>query len=172
MLHWVPLTSDVSAIRCAPPFMRPENAPPWLGGTEIAKALRACQEVLTKREDGDRMIILVTDGLSIDLFNGNDLVLAEELKRNKIVVYAIHAAETEIPGPVVNVAGLTGGEAFAAGEPAGLVAVFQKIDAMQQTRMEKTAAETLDDFAPFCIAGLSLLATTGLALFGLRYTPW
>ena len=99
-------------------------------------------------------------------------MLAEELKRSKIVVYAIHAAETEVPGTVVNVAGLTGGEAFAAGEPAALEAVFQKIDAMQQTRMEKTAAETLDHFAPFCIAGLSLLATTGLALFGLRYTPW
>ena len=37
-LHWVPLTSDVSAIRCSPPFMRPEVAPPWFGGTEIAKA--------------------------------------------------------------------------------------------------------------------------------------
>ena len=27
VLHWVPLTSDPSAIRCAPPFMKPENVP-------------------------------------------------------------------------------------------------------------------------------------------------
>ena len=27
VLHWVPLTSDASAIRCSPPFMRPENIP-------------------------------------------------------------------------------------------------------------------------------------------------
>ena len=104
VLHWVPLTNDVSAIRCAPPFMRPENAPLWMAGTEIAKALRACKDVLIKREEGDRMVIMVTDGISFDLLNGNDLVLAEELKKNKIVVYAIHAAETEIPGTVVNVA--------------------------------------------------------------------
>ena len=88
------------------------------------------------------------------------------------MVYAIHAAETEIPGTVVNVASLTGGEAFAAGDPTALEAVFQKIDSMQQTRIEKTAAETIDHFSPFCIAGLSMLAATGLALFGLRYTPW
>ena len=40
VLHWCPLTSDVSAIRCAPPFMHPENVPPWFNGTEIGRALR------------------------------------------------------------------------------------------------------------------------------------
>src|SRR6185503_6249203 len=33
VLHWVPLTTDPSAIKCAPPYMRPENAPPGFGGT-------------------------------------------------------------------------------------------------------------------------------------------
>ena len=41
VLHWVPLTTDVSAVRCAPPFMRPSKIPYWFGGTEIGKALRA-----------------------------------------------------------------------------------------------------------------------------------
>ena len=27
VLHWCPLTSDVSAIRCSPPFMRPTRPP-------------------------------------------------------------------------------------------------------------------------------------------------
>jgi Ca-activated chloride channel family protein len=43
VLHWVPLTSDPSAIRCAPPFMKPENVPIWMGGTMIGKALLACK---------------------------------------------------------------------------------------------------------------------------------
>src|SRR5262249_37083343 len=68
VMHWCPLTADVSAIRCATPFMRPENVPPWFNGTEIGRALRACKQVLAPRQEGDRMIILVTDGESDDLF--------------------------------------------------------------------------------------------------------
>ena len=30
VLHWVPLTGDPSAVRCAPPFMKPENVPRWI----------------------------------------------------------------------------------------------------------------------------------------------
>jgi len=62
VLHWVPLTTDTSAIRCSPPFMRPEVAPSWFGGTEIGKALLACKDILTDRQEGDRMIVLVSDG--------------------------------------------------------------------------------------------------------------
>ena len=39
VLHWVPLTTDVSAFRCAPPFMKPGQIPSWFNGTEIGKAL-------------------------------------------------------------------------------------------------------------------------------------
>ena len=56
--------------------------------------------------------------------------------------------------------------------PDGLKAVFMRIDAMRRTHLEKTAAETMDDFAPSCIAGLSLLGLCGVALFGVRYNPW
>ena len=63
VLHWTPLTADGSAIRCAPPYMRPENAPRGFGGTEIGKALLACQRRLVQQADtGDRMIVLVSDG--------------------------------------------------------------------------------------------------------------
>src|SRR5262245_14101895 len=70
-LHWCPLTSDLSAVKCAPPFMRPENVPEWFGGTEIGRALRGCKTLLLDRPEGDRMIVLVTDGDSFDLFGGN-----------------------------------------------------------------------------------------------------
>ncbi len=172
VLHWTPLTSDASAIRCAPPFMRPEMAPGWFGGTEIGKALLACREMLAAREEGDRMIILVSDGYSWDLRNGNDMSLAQKLKGDEIVVYAVHIAESEVPGEIVNITALTGGEVFEPGDVEGLKLVFQRIDEMQQTRLEKTAAETLDNFRPYCIAGLILLGLVATVQFGLRYTPW
>ena len=172
VLHWVPLTSDVSAIRCAPPFMKPGQVPPWFGGTAVGKALLACKNVLNRREEGDRMIILVSDGFSFDLMNGFDEEVSRALKAEGIAVYAIHAADTEIPPPIINITSLTGGQAFAAGDPDALKAIFQRIDSMQATRLEKTAAESQDDFAPFCLAGLGLLGLCGFGLLGLRYTPW
>jgi Ca-activated chloride channel homolog len=171
-LHWVPLTSDVSAIRCAPPFMRPEIAPPWMNGTEIGKALLACKKVLQERQEGDRMIVMITDGDSFDFGGGNDLVVANELKSANIIVYSIHVSDQEVPGEIVNVTQLTGGEVYSPDDAAGLAAVFQRIDKMQQTKMEKTLPESKDFFWPFCIAGLSVLGTMSLALFGMRYTPW
>ncbi len=171
VMHWVPLTTDTSAIRCAPPFMRPERAPPWFGGTEIGKALLACMEELESREEGDRMIVLISDGWSADLY-GKDEDVARQLKSANIAVYSIHTAESEIPDEIVNITGLTGGQAFAAADDEALEAIFSRIDSMNRAKMEKTAAETMDDFAPFCVAGLSLLGLTGLSLLGLRYTPW
>ena len=38
--------------------------------------------------------------------------------------------------------------------------------------IEKVAAEAMDNFKPFAIAGGSVLAALLLCLFGLRYTPW
>jgi len=171
-LHWVPLTQDPSAIRCSTPFMRPENAPPWFGGTAVGNALQACREVLTGRQEGDRMIILVTDGISFDIMNGQDLQLAKELSGSRIVVYAVHVAEGDPPAPIVNIANLTGGEAFAAGDLNGVQAVFQRIDRMQQTRIERSLSEPQDHFRPYCIAGLSIVGLAVAGLFGLRYTPW
>jgi Ca-activated chloride channel family protein len=172
VLHWVPLTSDASAVRCAPPFMRPEMAPPWMGGTEIGKALRACKQILTGRTEGDRMIVLITDGDSFDLWGGNDVIVARELKEANIVVYAIHVSDEKIPDQIANITGLTGGEVFAPGDPEAMKGVFARIDQMQQAPTEKTLAVLRDDFFPYCVAGLVLLGMGTLALFGLRYTPW
>ena len=172
VLHWVPLTSDTSAIRCSPPFMRPEVVPPWFGGTAIATAIMACREVLTRRQEGDRMIVLVSDGWSYDLDNGNDVDLAAKLKADRIVCYAIHIGDEDVPDPIVNLTALSGGEVFEPGDEAALADVFHRIDAMQQTRLERTAPERQDFFLPFGIAGLTLVGLSGISLFGVRYTPW
>ena len=37
VLQWAPLTKDLSALRSAAPFLRPESLPPQFGGTEIGK---------------------------------------------------------------------------------------------------------------------------------------
>jgi Ca-activated chloride channel family protein len=172
VLHWVPLTTDVSAFRCAPPFMRPGQIPPWFGGTEIGKALLACRKVLAEREQGDRMIILISDGQSSDLYAGQDQEVIGLLRGAGIVVYSVHIAEGAIPDEVVRIASETGGEAFKPEDTGGLERVFSAIDQMQRTRMEKTRAEASDDFLPWSLAGLGLLALALLAAFGLRTTPW
>ena len=172
VMHWVPLTSDPSAIRCSPPYMRPENAPSGFGGTEIGKALLACQRRLTECEEGDRMILLVSDGQSADLGGGNDMKVAKQLRSNDIVVYAVHIGGSRLPDEIVNITSVTGGEVFNPGDTEGLKAIFKRIDEMQQTELVKVAAETMDCFLPLCIVGLSLLGLHVLSLFGLRYTPW
>lgn len=174
VLHWVPLTTDVSAFRCAPPFMNPRNPghPPWLGGTQIGHALQACRKVLSSREEGDRMIVLISDGYSSDLSGGRSTEIAQALRRDNIVVYAIHVASGAVPDPIVDITGVTGGEVFNPGDIEGLDAVFRRIDEMQETRLEKISAETTDNFKPFCLGGLALVSVSVLGLFGIRYTPW
>lgn len=172
VLHWVPLTSDASAIRCSPPFMRPEVVPPWFGGTMIAKALLACRQVLLTRQEGDRMVILVSDGNSFDLVGGADLEVARRFAADKIVIYAVHIGEGDAPDPIVNITALTGGDVFAPGDPAGLEAVFQRIDQMQEAKLERATPEPQDNFFPYCVVGLTALGGSALSLWGLRYTPW
>jgi Ca-activated chloride channel family protein len=171
-LHWVPLTSDPNAIRCAPPFMRPLHTPDWLGGTEIGRALRACKKVLVERQDGDRMIVLISDGDSFDLYGGNDVEVAKELKENGIVVYEIHISDEAVPDAIANITGMTGGEVFNPGDPDALKAVFRRIDQMQKTKLEASIAEVQDNFFPFCVAALSILGLMSLCWFGIRCTPW
>ncbi|MGL4462761.1 MAG: vWA domain-containing protein [Planctomycetia bacterium] len=172
VLHWCPLTRDVSAIKCSTPFMRPEQLPYWFGGTMIGQALRACAKLLVEREEGDRMIVLITDGFSADLSGGADMELAAELKKQNIVVFGILVGETDVPDEIVNITELTGGASFQAGDPEALKAVFARIDGMQPAKLKKTIAETKDFFGPFCLAGLTLVGAASLAQFGLRYTPW
>jgi len=172
VLHWVPLTTDVSAFRCAPPFMRPGSIPSWFGGTEIGKALQACRKVLTSREEGDRMIILVSDGFSSDLSGNRGDEIVRDLVADNVTVYGIHIGGSTVPAPIVDITSKTGGAVFSPGDVEGLSYVFQRIDEMQETRIEKTSSEAIDDYGPWTLAALGLLAGAVLASFGLRYTPW
>lgn len=172
VLHWVPLTSDVSAFRCAPPFLHPSKLPSWFGGTEIGKALRSCEDILVSREEGDRMILLISDGQSGDLYNGKDVEIANSLKENGITVYGVHVAEGAPPTEVSVIASITGGQYFSAGDPESLTAVFKQIDAMKQSPIKRLTPDPVDNFQPFILAALAVAALHLLTLFGLRYNPW
>ncbi len=171
--QWLPLTTDPSGFEYARPFLRPEQMPGgWGGGTRIGRALRKCKEVLTEREEGDRMIILVSDGVSSDLHSGQDEEVARELKDEEIVMYGIHIGGGGVPSEVASIATITGGRTFSPQDQEALKAVFYRIDQMQITKMRRTYAELMDRFWPFSIAGLCLLGMTVISFFGLRYTPW
>ena len=170
-VHWVPLTTDPSAIRCSPPFMRPEIVPYAFGGTAIAKALNGCKSELKRRDEGDKMIVLISDGESYDL-PGQDQEIARDFKAEGIAVFCIIVGGFEPQPEIVNICRLTGGEAFRADDPGALPAVFRKIDDMKQAKVAPTMVEPIDYYEPFALAGLALLAVGTLGLFGLRYTPW
>jgi Ca-activated chloride channel family protein len=172
VLNWVPLTNDVSAFKCAPPFLRPDVLPGWFGGTSIGMALRSAEKTLLAGESGDRMIVLFTDGMSGDLMNGQDVAIAQSLKRNNIKVYDVHVAEGSPPDEVAVISSITGGEVFAAGDPASLKAVFAKIDEMQKAPLKRVTPDPVDFFQPFALAGLGIGGLYLLTLFGLRHTPW
>ena len=58
------------------------------------------------------------------------------------------------------------------GDPEALKSIFRRIDQMKQAKLQKTMPDTMDNFEPFAVVGLIVLALGILALFGLRYTPW
>ena len=152
--------------------MRPENNVPGFGGTEIGKAVLGAREVLTSREDGDRMMILITDGFSSDLEQGAEMEIAKRLKREGIKLFAVNIQESEARGEIVNLARMTDGEVFNPGDANALKNVFAEIDKMTKTQLEQGTAELVDWFLPFAIAGLSVLGVYMLFLLGWRYTPW
>ena len=172
-LRWVPLTTDVSAFRHAPPFLHPSKLPSWFnGGTFIGKALKQAEKDLLTTETGDRLIILLSDGASFDLNGGNDVKIARSLKDNNITVFAIHIGGGAPPAEVSVITSITGGETFAAGDPESLKTVFQRIDEMAQASLVRLTPDPVDHFRPYIITALSLAGVYLLTLFGLRYTPW
>jgi Ca-activated chloride channel family protein len=172
VVRWCPLTRDTSAFRCALPFMKPDSQRAIGGGTMIGRALINCRKVLEEQADGDRMIILVSDGQSADLSNGTDLEIAKELLAAGITVYGIHIGSTEIPAEILSLTAATGGEAFVSGDPKALESVFRRIDTMKPAQIETVGIEYVDSLQPFCVTGLGVLSAWILSSFGLRYTPW
>jgi Ca-activated chloride channel homolog len=172
-IRWIPLTKDLNAIRNAMPFADPARQPIHMSGTAIAAALRFCkQNMEAEALEGDRMIVLVSDGDSSDLNGGENEKVGEELKEAGILLYHIHVAEDEIPSEVVDMAKITGGEAFSATDAESIKQVFRHIDRMKPATFKAVGTMPLDHFRPFALAALVLAGVHLLGLLGARYTPW
>jgi Ca-activated chloride channel homolog len=171
-IHWVPPTKDVSAVANATKYIRPNNMPGWMGGTLIANALHGCKEQLVRTEQGDRAVILITDGDSGDFANGGDRRAAEELAAANIRVFIILIGGDTGSGGVDTIAAGTGGKVFKAGDPAALNGVFREIDQMQKARFKQVTADWVDNYTGLSITGLIATGLYLLSLLGLRYTPW
>jgi Ca-activated chloride channel family protein len=171
-VHWVPLTKDLTALRLAAPFLRPEKMPPHMMGTRIGHALQAVQKKFRDLAEGDRMVVLISDGQSFDLRGGAAQKIGEELQENNITVFYIHTAEGQPQEETFTLASLTGGEAFAAGDPAALREVFRRIDEMKPTKLKPSAPDLADWFWPFAATGLGMLTVQIVGAFRFRFTPW
>jgi len=172
-LHWFPPTKELSAIRNALPFIRPANLPPWFGGTLIVNALRGCKDRLARIEEGDRAIILITDGGSGDFGNGNDRQIARELADLNIRVFTILIGNDSFGTEgIYTIAGGTAGKVFRVEDPGAFDSVFREIDRMQTAKFKQVTADWVDFYRPLTLSGLGVLGLFVLSLFGLRYTPW
>jgi len=172
-IHWVPLTQDTSAIRLARTFIRPDLFPDEIWGwTFIAKALTGAITPLSKHAEGDRMIVLITDGEGVDIGGGREWEVISKLKRHKIMVFAISLNDKGLQPGVEDIARETGGETFTAVTPQALRTVFDQIDRMKKVEIRATKPEVIDYFDPLVPPVLVLLAVQVMALFGLRFTPW
>jgi Ca-activated chloride channel family protein len=184
-IHWLPLTLDTQSIPLSKRFIEPNNPkldPPSMGrhglpdefwgGTFIGKALHGAADLLAQRPEGDRMIILMTDGESDDIKPPLDAAVIEHLRAEKITVFTIMLTGDKISEPLINITRATGGEVFNAVTPGALASVFKSIDEMKKVVVLEKRPQVIDFYDPFFIPALSVLGISVLALFGLRFTPW
>ena len=172
-IHWVPLTQDTSAIRLARTFIWPRLFPDEIwGGTYIAKALDGSVTPLAAHDEGDRMIILITDGEGEDIKMGAERDVIAKLNRHEIVVFAISLNDKGVSPGLNNIAVSTGGQTFTALTPEALRIVFDRIDQMRKVEIRATKPQVIDFIDPFLLPAAVILGLQVLVLFGLRFTPW
>jgi Ca-activated chloride channel family protein len=172
VLHWVPVTRDLDVIARSVPFLRPERMPSYMGGTLIGHAVREVEKSLVATPEGDRMIILVSDGESFDLGGGVAGQIGRDLVANHITLFYIHVAEGQPQEETATMATMSGGQAFAADNPVALADVFHRIDAMKPARLKPVAPVPVDFFWPFTVTALGCLLLQTVSVLGLRFTPW
>src|SRR5204862_7329546 len=95
--------------------------------TRLGRALRYVRDVLAHQEQGDRLVIMITDGEAQDLGNGEAGRIAAELSDARIVAYGINVGESVAPPELFEVALPTGGQVFNAVDIQSLNAVFEHI---------------------------------------------
>lgn len=172
-VHWVPLTQDTEAIVLARPFIAPYVFPDeFWGNTFVGKALYGAAELLDQAKTGDRMIILLTDGLSSDILPPKDSAIIADLQAKRVKVFVIFLIDQPVTPSLVGIAQASGGDAWGAVTPEALNLVFKRIDEMKKVVVLEKKPRAADYYDPFFLPAIALLAAAVFALFGLRFTPW
>lgn len=172
VVRWIPLTKDTTAIANAGSFLDPEALPHHLMATRIGHAARFTAQTLAQQEEGDRLMILLSDGYSSDLDGGNARQIGMELAADKIVLYMIQIGDEAAPQQMYELTEPTGGQVFNVRDPVALERVLQHIDKMTPVKIERTQPRPVDHFWPAAATLLAALALHQLFAFGVRYTPW
>ena len=172
VVRWIPLTKDTTAIANAGAFLDPMALPPHLGSTRIGHAVRFTSQTLSQQEEGDRLMILVSDGYSGDLDGGNARQIGMELAADHIVLYMIQIGDEAAPQQMYELTEPTGGQVFNVRDPVALERVLQHIDKMTPVKIERTQPRPVDYFWPAAATLLAALGLHQLFAFGIRYTPW
>ena len=173
-IRWTPLTTDLNAIRQALPFANPDNQPMHMVGTAIGAALKFCSaNMMQEATEGDRLIVLVSDGSSSDLSTADQQeTVSNTLLDANIVLYHVHVGTATPPAVVSDLARESGGESFVATDRKGISRIFDHIDRMRPAEFAPGGTVPMDFYAPFALVGIIALAMHTLGLLGLRYTPW
>ncbi|MFW5752619.1 MAG: vWA domain-containing protein [Planctomycetota bacterium] len=172
VLNWTPLTAETAVIRLGTPFLRPGKLPGHFGGTEIARGVRSAALRLGRHAQGDRLLILLSDGMSYDIAGEAGTTLGRELAAEGIVLHAVHIGDGLAPQQLHDLAGPTGGTVAAADDTQALDAVFATIDRMQGVPVTYGRGDPVPVRRPFAHIGLALLALHCATSFGLRWVPW
>lgn len=169
---WIPVTRDMSAIRCASQFLNPSIMPSNMQGTSFVPALDLARETLKKQKEGDRLVIMMTDGFSSDIYGEPGRQLAARLQMERIKVYAVLALDGKPEPNFERLVKATGGEMYFANDPKTVEEVMKKIDAMNPTRLKPAGLVMEDFFKPLALCGAAVLLLYTFSLMKLRYTPW
>jgi hypothetical protein len=118
------------------------------------------------------MLIVLTDGETPDLKGGKASEIGQNLKSQKIIMYAISVRSEGSSDDLRTACQITGGQLFDAGDMPGLQSDFHQIDQLQRTTLAAAQTQWRQHDRPFALIGLLLLAVHQLTSPGLRYAPW
>ncbi|RLE18448.1 MAG: hypothetical protein DRJ50_13055 [Actinobacteria bacterium] len=172
--RWIPMTKDLEAIRLALPFANPKHQPSHMRGTAIGGALRFAAKAMQvdAKDEGDRVVILVSDGASDDIQNNWHLEVADELNDAGAKVFYLHIGTDSHEPAAMEIASLTGGRSFVAGDAAAMQAVFSTLDQMTRTTFLTEQPEPREMFRSVAWFALAACGLHTVGLMHLRYTPW
>ncbi len=173
VMRWTPLTTDTAAIRAATPFLRPDRLPGPFGGTEIGKALAFCLDHLEDRGgDADRMVVLLSDGISYDLDAARTSELAARFRATGATLFMIYIGDGGPQDELYTIAGASGGRVFPASDAAGLRECFARIDRMRPAKLAPRAVRPIPDRQPWAVALLVAGSVLVITRLRWRWSPW